>query len=1170
MQRINKIKKFFLNTVMVSGMLASILLGNVLLMSAFEAKQNTTSQVNIEEYLSNSAYTNPFNYLGVEEEIDNENALDTYNFDSWVATDEGVNSLNNYYTDNMYVTNQNSFEVDSFKDYVTVDNSVVSENIYNEGDMYVDQIINGNDVINIEYDNLNRPTVIEKANKTVSLSYNNFNQNAQAIDDFYETGDDENLPTQIKIDGEIYKEFIYNSFNQVIYEKDYFLKRAIGYNYDEEGYLTSKNLYRVFNDYDFLYSSFVRDEYVGVESAITSYNDVQYFNYEHAYKARDKKVIYEYEYEQGIRNGDFVIGSTKIGYSSAKVGEDELVFGYTHNALTSLTNGEYQIDYILNEHSEYVGLKFEENIYYFAFDIFGNISGLVDEEGNEVVKYDVDRTGELHNISGLMANDLGVYNAIIFKQGFIYDHRTGIYYKGASLYDPKVSLNLDSSKSVYCVIEPELNNVLPVGEQFKRPAISTNNIIKNQAANIIVELMNSNGIKTETNKHILEIEEIPANTVTAGDSVSTIDIYTVPYNSENEEGNLHNGSQVYKIVENNQDSIEEARNILNDVVSGRNTRLDGQSNQPLEIGKIAINGQFIFLGKYVKYETAMSGIIALNITKNDPKTWDTSLNLYNYDTKSYELLQSTSEGHNFGMFADDEMAARLNHSQYEEIQRILHNVQQEINGVLSNVVLDYQEADDHVIYEQLLKSIEGIDVLALSVNNSQGLVPVIRIVEREIEEIDTRWMLISMGISIVVSIAIPGIGTILVAQSIVGGWLTGSITGFILLRAIDITICSVADALILAEVEDRNFLDGFKKSLLENTAYEILFAGLGKAAGKLFEPIIGKFKLKFFTKAGSAKNQMGVVNKAKARIIKEIEKVSHDAVPYHSKLDVLDAFRKKAKKEGLSSISINDVDDKILYWQRKMDKGVSKLEDLQYSAKIEILEDMKNTGANSFSLDDITEYKIKVKSKRKPTVDRINALNKEALQYGDEFAELIKKYPAAYQDFIPRAQSKEPLTFVSYLTERYSGTEGMDFKKIVDDKNIKINYKGSVNTKRDHILYISFDEKGYINYIGITKQKLGKRAEGHIIEISNGKKTFYVKPEQAFFNMTEQEAKMLESYFIRVGGMKVPPLGYPDAAGILNNRSFSVAQQAGNELYDQSEKFAGDVMDYLRNPPTAG
>ena len=49
----------------------------------------------------------------------------------------------------------------------------------------------------------------------------------------------------------------------------------------------------------------------------------------------------------------------------------------------------YQIDYILNEHSEYVGLKLEDNIYYFDFDIFGNISGLVDESGNEVVKYDV-------------------------------------------------------------------------------------------------------------------------------------------------------------------------------------------------------------------------------------------------------------------------------------------------------------------------------------------------------------------------------------------------------------------------------------------------------------------------------------------------------------------------------------------------------------------------------------------------------------------------------------------------------------------------------------------------------------------------------------------------------------------------------------------------------------
>ena len=82
-----------------------------------------------------------------------------------------------------------------------------------------------------------------------------------------------------------------------------------------------------------------------------------------------------------------------------------------------------------------VSAKYVDTIYYFLRNAQGDVLGIVDNWGKEVVRYRYDAWGNLLETSGNMADTLGKLNVLRYR-GYCYDDETGLYYLKARYYNP--------------------------------------------------------------------------------------------------------------------------------------------------------------------------------------------------------------------------------------------------------------------------------------------------------------------------------------------------------------------------------------------------------------------------------------------------------------------------------------------------------------------------------------------------------------------------------------------------------------------------------------------------------------------------------------------------------------------------------------------------------------
>ena len=73
--------------------------------------------------------------------------------------------------------------------------------------------------------------------------------------------------------------------------------------------------------------------------------------------------------------------------------------------------------------------------YYYLRNAQGDITGLVNTSGTQVVSYTYDAWGKLLSTTGTMASTLGVYNPLRYR-GYFYDTETGLYYLTSRYYNP--------------------------------------------------------------------------------------------------------------------------------------------------------------------------------------------------------------------------------------------------------------------------------------------------------------------------------------------------------------------------------------------------------------------------------------------------------------------------------------------------------------------------------------------------------------------------------------------------------------------------------------------------------------------------------------------------------------------------------------------------------------
>ncbi|MBS4933219.1 MAG: RHS repeat-associated core domain-containing protein [Clostridiales bacterium] len=113
-----------------------------------------------------------------------------------------------------------------------------------------------------------------------------------------------------------------------------------------------------------------------------------------------------------------------------------------------------------------LGLKWNGTAYYYVKNLQGDIIGILDSDGNQVVEYVYETWGQHSGAYGSMAATLGELNPFRYR-GYYYDTETGFYYLNSRYYDPETCrfLNADGyvdtgmgihsqNMFVYCMNNP--------------------------------------------------------------------------------------------------------------------------------------------------------------------------------------------------------------------------------------------------------------------------------------------------------------------------------------------------------------------------------------------------------------------------------------------------------------------------------------------------------------------------------------------------------------------------------------------------------------------------------------------------------------------------------------------------------------------------------------------
>ena len=83
------------------------------------------------------------------------------------------------------------------------------------------------------------------------------------------------------------------------------------------------------------------------------------------------------------------------------------------------------------------GFTYNGATYYYLFTLQGDVKGIVDSNGTQVVTYTYDPYGKPLTTTGTLANTIGLLNPIR-SRGYYYDDDTGFYYLGSRYYDPEI------------------------------------------------------------------------------------------------------------------------------------------------------------------------------------------------------------------------------------------------------------------------------------------------------------------------------------------------------------------------------------------------------------------------------------------------------------------------------------------------------------------------------------------------------------------------------------------------------------------------------------------------------------------------------------------------------------------------------------------------------------
>ena len=360
-----------------------------------------------------------------------------YNYD----TKSNINKLE-YALDNTIETIKyaNNYIYDNDNKITKVTNNLSSEVSYSYDELSrVDNVTYKNTLDNSTYNTNYTYEDVDSDKTTTSIKKIETNNNTYEY-----TYDSVGNITEIKKNDILTNKYYYDGISQLIKEDDILNNETIEYIYDNGGNLAYKD------HYTYNTTNLIKEDmyayYNGRTDELFSYNDegitydsignpltigtktLNWVNGRQLQSITDGSNTYSYKYnEDGIRTSKTVNGVT----TNYKLQGSNIIFEQTNDNM---------IYYIYDASSNVIGLKYNNDIYYYEKNIQNDITGIMDDSFNLLATYEYDSWGNIKSIKDINGNTItdGTNIALVnpFRyRSYYYDSEIGMYYLNSRYYN---------------------------------------------------------------------------------------------------------------------------------------------------------------------------------------------------------------------------------------------------------------------------------------------------------------------------------------------------------------------------------------------------------------------------------------------------------------------------------------------------------------------------------------------------------------------------------------------------------------------------------------------------------------------------------------------------------------------------------------------------------------
>ena len=114
--------------------------------------------------------------------------------------------------------------------------------------------------------------------------------------------------------------------------------------------------------------------------------------------------------------------------------DGETTYSYIYNGskLTQMTVGSNTLTFAYDANGKPMTVTLNGTVYYYTTNLQGDITGILDASGSQIVTYTYDAWG---NVTVTSTYNIATLNPLTYR-GYVYDYETGLYYVSSRYYDP--------------------------------------------------------------------------------------------------------------------------------------------------------------------------------------------------------------------------------------------------------------------------------------------------------------------------------------------------------------------------------------------------------------------------------------------------------------------------------------------------------------------------------------------------------------------------------------------------------------------------------------------------------------------------------------------------------------------------------------------------------------